>query len=295
MASETRSIELPTATERAKSVASSIRSSPRTFWGIVILSIITLSVIFGPTLTPYAPETTHPTHILEGPSPQFPLGTDHLGRDLLTRVLKGGQSSLALGFGSIVLSLIMGVPLGLVAGYLGGKWDEIIMRSMDVLMSIPTLLLGLLILAILTSNIYTVIFAIGVVYAPRFARVVRSATLEVKNQEFIEAVEAQGEPTYYILFGEILPNIRGPILVEGSIRFGFAILIGTSLSFLGLGTQPPAADWGYMVSVGREHIYRSPWFILWPSVILLITVFSVNLIGDGLRDVFDTRVGGEEI
>jgi peptide/nickel transport system permease protein len=295
MATEQTSIELPSRYEQLQSTAAEIRQTPKAFVGLTLLTIITVLSVLGPYLVPYDPTAIHSNHLLEGPSAQFLLGTDPLGRDLLSRVIIGGRTSLLLGFGSVGLALALGVPIGLTAGYAQGKVDEVIMRVMDLMMSIPTLLLGLLILTALSSNVWNAIFAVGVVYAPRIARVVRSATLEESNSEYVQSAKSQGESTPYILFGEILPNITAPILVEGSIRVGFAILIGSSLSFLGLGAQPPNPDWGYMINTARGHLFQSPWFLLWPSIALTLTVFSVNMLGDGLRDVFDTKYGGDEL
>ncbi|MEA5386855.1 ABC transporter permease [Haloarculaceae archaeon H-GB11] len=295
MATEQTTIQLPSRYEQLRSTAEEIRQTPKAFVGLTLLTAITVISVLGPYFVPYDPTAIHSGHILEGPSAQFLLGTDALGRDLLSRVIIGGRTSLLLGFGSVGLALGLGIPIGLTAGYTHGKVDEVIMRAMDLLMSIPTLLLGLLILTALSSNVWNAIFAVGIVYAPRIARVVRSATLEESNSEYVQSAKAQGESTPYILFGEILPNITAPILVEGSIRIGFAILIGSSLSFLGLGAQPPNPDWGYMINTARGHIFESAWFLLWPSIALTLTVFSVNMLGDGLRDVFDTKYGGDEL
>ncbi|ELZ24631.1 peptide ABC transporter permease [Haloterrigena salina JCM 13891] len=184
----------------------------------------------------------------------------------------------------------MGVPIGVFSGYIGGRVDELIMRLMDTLMSIPSLLLALLIVAMMGPGLFNAVIAIATVYTPRIARVVRSSTLSVKQEEFIRAAEARGESRLYICFREILPNISSPVIVEGSIRVGFAILTGASLSFLGLGTQPPTPDWGYMISTAYDHLWSTIWYWLWPSVWLGATILGFNLLGDGLRDVLDPRV-----
>ncbi|WP_254522291.1 ABC transporter permease [Natrinema caseinilyticum] len=261
--------------------------------GLSILTPIVLVAIFGDTIAPYDPTATHVADRYAGPGGKFILGTDHLGRDLLSRIILGGRTSLLLGFGATALALALGVPIGLTAGYAKGRVDEVLMRIMDIIMSVPTLLLGLLILVVLSSNIINVVMAIGVVYAPRIARVTRSATLAVSEEEYVMAAKARGESRPYILFREILPNVTGPIVVEGSVRVGYAIMIGTSLSFLGLGTGPPNPDWGFMISTAREHIYQTPWFLIWPSLALLLTVMATNLIGDGLRDVLDPHETGD--
>jgi peptide/nickel transport system permease protein len=283
---ESTGFELPT-------IVRKVFGNRRIGLGLAILVPIALVAILGETVAPYDPTATHVADRYAGPGGKFLLGTDHLGRDLLSRVILGGRTSLLLGFGATALALVVGVPIGLTAGYAKGRVDEFLMRSMDIVMSVPTLLLGLLILVVLPSNILNVVMAIGVVYAPRIARVTRSATLSVSEEEYVMAAKARGESSPYILFREILPNVTGPIVVEGSVRVGYAIMIGTSLSFLGLGAGPPNPDWGFMISTARDHIYQTPWFLIWPSVALLLTVMATNLIGDGLRDVLDPREVGD--
>lgn len=263
--------------------------------GLLLLVPLVAGSLLGPFVVPHDPTTTNLADKNAAPNSEYLLGTDHLGRDLLSRVLLGGRTSLFLGVAATALGLVLGVPIGLFAGYSGGRVDEVIMRLMDVLMSFPSLLLALLVLTVLSSSIWNAIMAIGVVSAPKIARVVRGSTLSVKQEEFVQAARARGESDSYIMFGEILPNILPPIIVEGSIRVGFAILVGTSLSFLGLGTQPPNPDWGYMIATARDHIWNTVWFLVWPSIALGATVVGFNLLGDGLRDVLDPEVGGEEL
>lgn len=260
-----------------------------------ILLPIIIVVSLGETVAPYDPVETHVADRFAGPGGKYLLGTDHLGRDLLSRVILGGQSSLALGFGAVAVSLAAGVPIGLFAGYVKGRPDEILMRLMDIMMSIPVLLLGILIVVALGSSLINVILAVGIVFTPRIARVTRSATLGVSEEPYVMAAEARGESTFNILFREILPNVTAPIIVEGSIRVGYAILIGTGLSFLGLGTGPPHPDWGFMIAEARSYMFDTPWFLLWPSVALVSTITATNLLGDGLRDVLDPRTEQEGI
>jgi peptide/nickel transport system permease protein len=263
--------------------------------GSLFLGGVIAASLLGPLFAPHDPTTTDIVNALQGPSSTYLLGTDHLGRDIFSRVLHGGRTSLFLGVSATLLGLALGVPIGLIAGYAGGRIDEAIMRFMDAVMSFPSLLLALLILTVLSSSIWNAIMAIGVVYAPNIARIVRSSTLSVKQEEYIEAARAMNESDSYIMFKEILPNILPPIVVEGSIRIGFAILVGTSLSFLGLGVQPPNPDWGLMIAEARNHTHESIWFLVWPSIALAITVIGFNLFGDGARDLLDPQVGGEEL
>ncbi|MEA5389233.1 ABC transporter permease [Haloarculaceae archaeon H-GB2-1] len=194
---------------------------------------------------------------------------------------------MLIGLGSTAFALALGVPIGIVSGYSGGRFDELTMRAMDVLMSIPSLLLALLVVTGLGSGLTNTIIAIGIVFTPRLARITRSSTLSIKNQEYITAAEARGESLFRIAFYEILPNASSSILVEGSIRIGFGILIGSSLSFLGLGTQPPNPDWGYMASVARNHLRSQIWFMLGPGIALGGTILGFNLLGDALRDYLE--------
>ena len=274
-------------------IVTSLLTNRRIIVGLALLVPMVVLAILGDIAAPYDPATTHVADRFADPGGKYLLGTDHLGRDLLSRVILGGRTSLLLGFGAAGLGLVLGVPIGLLAGHTKGRTDEVLMRIMDIIMSTPTLLLGLLILVVLPSNIINVILAIGVVYAPRIARVTRSATLSVSEEEYVMAARARGESDVHILFREILPNVTGPIVVEGSVRVGYAIMIGTALSFLGLGAGPPNPDWGFMIATARQHIYQTPWFLIWPSLALLITVMGTNIIGDGLRDVLDPRVTGD--
>lgn len=260
---------------------------------LVILVPILILTALGKTVAPYDPVQTHVADRFADPGGKYLLGTDHLGRDLLSRVIVGGRSSLTLGFGSVAVSLLAGVPIGLFAGYVKGRPDEILMRLMDIMMSVPVLLLGILIVVALGSSLINVILAVGIVFTPRIARVTRSATLGVSEEPYVMAAEARGESTANILFREILPNVTAPIIVEGSIRVGYAILIGTGLSFLGLGTGPPHPDWGFMIAEARVYMFQSPWFLVWPSVALVSTITATNLLGDGLRDVLDPRTERE--
>ncbi len=217
--------------DRLKNGLCEVFANRRCTIGIAILAPIVFTTVLAPVIAPHNPTETHMGAQFAAPGGEFLLGTDHLGRDLLSRVLYGGRSSLVLGFAAAGVSMLVGVPLGLASGYLGGRIDEGVMRLLDMLLSIPSLLLALLIVALLGSSLLNAVLAIAVVYTPRIARVVRSSTLAVKQEEFIKAAEARGESRVYICFGEILPNILSPIIVEGSIRIGFAILIGASLSF----------------------------------------------------------------
>lgn len=257
---------------------------------VILVPIVTLS-LFGPFLPLASPYETNSQDAFASPSAEHPFGTDTYGRDLLSRVINGGRTSLLIGVTPVLLGMLFAVPIGLIAGYYGGNTDESLMRFMDLLLSFPSLLLALLVIIALGSSMWNAIIAITLVFVPRIARVVRGSVLSVKTEEFVEAAEARGESDIYIMKNEILPNITTPILVEATIRVGFAILIGTAISFLGLGTQPPNPDWGFMIEEGRTVMYQSPWYLLWPSVFLGLTVVGLNLLGDGIRDALDPREG----
>ncbi|GGJ16951.1 ABC transporter permease [Halobellus salinus] len=293
MSVETESYRNPSISTRLGTFAREFLTNPVAASGaFIVLSAILVSVfgpylVTDPTVTDPASRFAAPSFL--DPSSSFLLGADQYGRDILARVIVGGRSTILLGVSASALGLALGVPIGLLTGYLGGKVDEVVMRLMDALMSFPSLLLGLLILTTLSSSIWNAILAVGIAYFPRIARVVRSSTISVKNEEYVKAAEARGESTVSIIFREILPNVTSAIIVEGTIRVGFAMLVGSSLSFLGLGAQPPAPDWGYMVAQARVTVYQSPYFLLWPSLALAYTVTGFNLLGDGLRDILDPQ------
>src|SRR5690242_4758074 len=256
---------------------------------LVLVAIVALAAV-ATFVTPYPYDEMSILSRLKAPSAAHWLGTDDYGRDVLSRVLVGARPTLLMGFGATALSLLAGVPLGLIAGYRRGRVDETIMRAMDVLMSFPPILLGLLVLAVTTPALWKAIVAVGIVYVPPIVRLTRSVTLEIAQEEFTLAARARGDSAWRILVSELLPNAWPPIAVEASLRVTFAILLGAALSFLGLGAQPPTADWGLMISEARAFIERAPWITLAPGVAMCATVIAVNLLGDGLREVLDPRM-----
>jgi peptide/nickel transport system permease protein len=286
-------LELPTRRERLWRFLVRVRASRSAMLGLGMLVPIVLASVLSPWISPYDPTAIEPTNQYAAPSVDHLFGTDHYGRDLLSRTLVGGRSSLLVGVAATALTLLLGVPIGIVAGYFGGRVDEVLMRIMDVFLGIPALILALLMVVALSPSLWNVALAVGIVSTPSMARIIRSRTLSIKENEFVEAAEARGESSVYVLFWEILPNTVDVVVIEGSIRVGFAILLATSLSFLGMGTQPPAADWGYMISVAREHIGNTPYYLLWPSIALSLTIVGFNLLGEGLRDVLDPQLAEE--
>ncbi len=256
---------------------------------LIVLLIVALAAL-ATFVTPYPYDEMSIMARLKPPSAAHWFGTDEYGRDVLSRTLVGARPTLLMGFGATAFALAVGVPLGLVAGYRRGRIDEAIMRTTDVLMSFPPILLGLLVLAVTTPALWKAMLAVGIVYVPPIVRLTRSVTLEIAQEEFILAATARGDGAWYILISEILPNAWPPIVVEGSLRITFAILLGAALSFLGLGAQPPTADWGLMISEARAFIERAPWITLAPGIAMCVTVIAVNLLGDGLREVLDPRM-----
>ncbi|MDR6772299.1 ABC transporter permease [Azospirillum sp. BE72] len=282
--------------------ATSIRPAPRRLRmsalpgslivGIVLLAPLVVAAVAGSWLAPYPYDEMNILSRLQPPGADFWFGTDEFGRDVFSRTLVGTGSSLVMGVAATALSLLAGVPLGLVAGYKGGRVGEAIMRAMDVLMSFPPILLGILVLAVTPPAQWKAIAAIGIVYVPQVVRLTRAITLELMQEEFITAARLRGESATYILFHEILPNIWPPLAVEASLRVVFAILLGASLSFIGMGAQPPSSDWGLMISEARPFVEQAPWIALCPGFALAIAVIGINLLGDGLRALLDPRNTG---
>ncbi len=257
--------------------------------GGVLVGLALACALFSERLAPYSHTQFHVDERLIGPG-RFLLGTDEYGRDVLSRVIIGSRISLAYGLGAAALNLLLGVPLGLWCGYVGGRVDELAMRGLDLFLSIPPLMLGLLILTVARPSLPLTIFAIGIISTPSVVRITRSATLALRQEEFVEAARAAGESGWWIVAFEILPNAWPVIVVEGSYKVTSGMLLGAALSFLGLGTQPPESDWGLMISEARSFIVSAPWIALAPGITMCLTAMGFNLLGAGLRDVLDPRL-----
>jgi peptide/nickel transport system permease protein len=264
----------------------------RVICSALALAAIVLAALTAPWLAPFPFDQMHVADRLHGPSFVYLAGTDEYGRDVLSRTLYGSQLSLFLGFVATLIGLALGVPLGLICGYKRGFVDELVMRGLDIVMSFPSLLLVLLILAVTPPGLAKTALAIGILFAPPIARVTRSVTLDLMTADFILAAHARGERTYYILLRELLPNAWPAIVVEGSLRIAFAVLLGAVLSFLGFGVQPPAADWGLMISSARDFVEAAPWMAIAPGLAISLTVIAVSVLGDGLREHLDPKLGG---
>jgi peptide/nickel transport system permease protein len=257
--------------------------------GIVVIILLILSAIFANYLTSYQPIKRDVKNRLTAPNAEHWFGTDALGRDSYTRIMYGGRISLWIGLSSVFLSVIIGVPLGLIAGYSGGVVDTVIMRIMDLILAFPGLIFAIWLVSMLGPGINQVILAIAFWSLPTFSRVIRANVLSIKSIDYVQAVRALGGGYLQIIFRHILPNVIAPIIVIASLDISGAILTGASLSFLGLGPQPPTPEWGAMLADGRTYLRSAWWMMVFPGVMLTLTVLSSNLFGDGLRDALDPR------
>jgi peptide/nickel transport system permease protein len=275
----------------AASIVRRRRPVPRSLWaGAVIVAAVVVTAVAGPLVAPFPYDEMHFGDRLQAPNRTYVLGTVEFGRDVLSRTLVGARLSLFMGVAATFVCMALGVPIGLIAGYHRGRVDELIMRAMDVVMSFPPILLGLLILAVTPPNLWKTALAVGLVYVPSIVRITRSVTLGLAGEEFVQAARARGEGAAYILGAEILPNAWPPIIVEASLRVTFAILLSAALSFLGLGAQPPSSDWGLMIGEARAFVDSAPWVAIAPGLAMCVTVVGINLLGDGLRELLDPRL-----
>ena len=259
--------------------------------GALVLALVAISAL-AQWIAPYPYDQMHIRDRFLPPNLTYLAGTDEYGRDVFSRLLIGSQLSLALGGTATLISMGIGVPLGMLAGYRRGATDELIMRTLDVMLAFPPIMLVLLILVVTPPSLLKTAIAIGVLAVAPIARVTRSVTLDLMSGEFMEAARARGERLRYMLMRELLPNIWPVLIVEASLRVVFAVLLGAVLSFLGFGVQPPAADWGLMISNGRAFVDTAPWISLAPGIAMSVTVIAISLVGDGLREVLDPRIGG---
>ncbi len=260
--------------------------------GAILVGGALFAAVFGPLLAPYDPNLIHPGDRLAPPSGAFWLGADELGRDVLSRALYGARISIIVGVLVVLIAGLIGVTIGLVSGYAKGLVDGVAMRVMDVLFAFPTLLLAMAVVAVLGTEFRNLVIALAVVYVPAFARVTRASTLTVMEEPYIEAARAVGLTHRRIMFRYVLPNITAPVLVQATISLAYAILVEASLSYLGLGVQPPDASWGSMLATGKPYIEQSAWVCVVPGVAIMLTVLGFNLLGDALRDALDPRLRG---
>ena len=258
--------------------------------GTLIILLVIFVGTFAPFLSPQNPTKMHFKNRREVPSSDFWLGTDRLGRDMLSRLIWGTRVSLVIGVMAVGVSMIVGVAIGLAGGYYGGLLDEVLMRAMDVIFAIPALLLAIALIAVTGPSIKNIIFVVGVVRIPRFARIVHGSVLSIKEKEFVESARSISKSDFGIMFQHILPNCIAPLTVETSLSIATAIITESGLSFLGLGVRPPTPSWGQMIADGRSELFTAPWIVLFPGIAIMVTVLGYNLLGDGLRDALDPRM-----
>ena len=268
----------------------SIRRQPLALTGLVIIIIFALVAIFGRYFAPYGPTQQFSKSMLESPNGTYIFGTDEFGRDILTRLLYGSRVSFQVGFFSVGLAGSVGVVLGLIAGYLGGWIDNLLVLLMDVIWAFPAVLLAIVFITSLGNNLTNAMLAIAIVYMPTFMRVVRGATLSVRQTTYVEAAVSTGVSTPRILARHVFPNITAPLIVHASLNFAAAVLAEASLSFLGLGNKPPAPSWGSMVASSYGFVQQAPWAAIIPGSCIALVVLGFNLLGDGLRDALDPRL-----
>jgi peptide/nickel transport system permease protein len=258
-------------------------------FGLIVIALFVLMAVFAPWITPYDPAAQSWTAVRKAPSMAHWFGTDEVGRDVLTRVVYGARASLLAGVISISIALGVGVPLGLIAGYLGGWIDALLSRITDAMLACPFLILAIALAAFLGPSLTNAMIAIGITATPIFVRLTRGQVMAVKVEDYVEAARAVGNPRWRIAVVHILPNILPALLVQATLSIAAAIIAEASLSFLGLGQQPPTPSWGSMLNSAQRFLTNAPWIAVWPGVAIFFTVLSFNLVGDGLRDALDPR------
>lgn len=262
---------------------------PLTVLGILTIFGVMLVAIAAPLVAPYNPYTLNLADRLTPPGNIYLLGTDEMGRDILSRIIYGARLSLLAGVGIVGIAGVSGIIIGSISGFLGGKVDSVIMRLMDIMLAFPSLVLALALSAALGPNFQNSILAIAIVKIPVYVRLVRGQTLSIKERQFVKAAQTFGAPKVWIISRHIIPNCLAPVIVQATLGIGEAILIAAALSFIGLGAQPPAAEWGAMVSMGRTYLLDQWWYATFPGIAIFITVIGFNLFGDGVRDMLDPR------
>jgi peptide/nickel transport system permease protein len=258
--------------------------------GAIVLVVVVLAAIFAGQVSPYNPTRQDFRVERQAPNPEHLMGTDEFGRDVLSRVIWGARASLQAGAVAASIALGVGLLLGMLAAYYGGRLDNLLMRLMDVILAFPYILLAIAVVAILGPGLQNAMIAIGIVYVPHYARVVRGSVLSIRARDYVDAARALGASDNRVMWQHVLPNALAPLIVQTTLNVGTAIIDTAGLSFLGLGTQPPTPDWGNMLSAGRNYVIDSPWIATFPGLAILVTVLAFNLMGDALRDAFDPRL-----
>jgi peptide/nickel transport system permease protein len=267
-----------------------LRRSPGAMAGAILFGLLVVTAVLAPWIAPHDPIRMSPNDILTAPNSTYLLGTDQYGRDVLSRILLGTPISLTLGLISVGIAAAVGTCVGLSVGYWGGMTDKVAMRVIDVMMAFPGILLALAVVAVLGPGLYNVMIAVGISGIPTYARMVRGSVLSAKENLYVDAARALGAVDVTIMWRHVLPNVVAPIIVLATLGLGTAILSGASLSYLGLGAQPPTPEWGSMLSTGRDYLRSQWWISTFPGLAIMVTVMAVNLLGDGLRDALDPRL-----
>ena len=258
--------------------------------GMAVIIVLVVVAVLAPVLAPRDPNQTNMKARLQPPSAEFPLGTDNFGRDMLSRIIYGSRISLYVGFVAVGIGAVFGGVIGAIGGYYGGRLDNFLMRCMDVLLAIPQIILAIAIVGALGTSLLNLMIAVGISQLPRYARVVRASALTVRGQEYVEAARAVGASDARIILENILPNCMAPIIVQSTLGVAQAILSAAALSFLGLGIQPPTAEWGSMLSSGRQFLRNAPYLTFFPGLAISVVVLALNIFGDGLRDSLDPKL-----
>ena len=260
--------------------------------GLIITALIVLTALFADVILDYDRDVIgqNLADRMQGPSSRHLFGTDELGRDIFYRVIYGSRISLAVGVASVLIGLAIGMILGCAAGYYGGVTDNIIMRVVDIIGAVPSILMGIAIVSALGVGTGNLMLAIGITSVPQFARITRAAVMTVRSQEYVESARAIGQPEFRIILSHVLPNCLSPIIVQTTLRTASAIVVVSSLSFLGLGVKVPSPEWGALLAAGRNYVRIAPYMTLYPGLAIMITVLALNMIGDGLRDAMDPRL-----
>ncbi|HEX2648867.1 MAG TPA: ABC transporter permease [Burkholderiales bacterium] len=258
-------------------------------FGLLVIGLFVLVALLAPWIAPHDPLATSWSAVRKAPSAAYLLGTDEIGRDVLSRIIWGARASLLAGVVSVSLSLLLGLPIGLLAGYLGGWVDALISRMVDAMLACPFLILAIALAAFLGPSLTNAMIAIGISATPIFVRLTRGQVLAVKVEDYVEAARAVGNSRLRIALRHVLPNIVAPLIVQATLAIAAAVIAEASLSFLGLGQQPPAPSWGSMLNTAKNYVDQAPWMAIWPGVSIFLLVLSFNLVGDGLRDALDPR------
>jgi peptide/nickel transport system permease protein len=267
--------------------------NPLSLLGILFIGILLFTGILAPLLAPYDPIEISPDRRLTPPNSANWLGTDEVGRDILSRIIHGARISLEIGITIVFLAAAIGLIIGLISGYFGKVWDQTLMRFTDIFMSFPTLILAIAMTAALGPSLFNSVLAMIIVWWPIYARLIRSEVLAVKEKEYIRAIRALGANPFKIIFFHVLPNTIDVVVIRASIDFGNAVMFCAALSFIGLGAQPPQPEWGAMVTTGRDYLRDAWWLVTFPGLAIFLTVMGFNLFGDSLRDFLDPKLRGE--